>query len=108
MIKVRGFQVAPTELESVLLLHPNIIDCAVFGVQRSIDESELPGAFIVTRPGAALTETDVREFTRERLARYKQLDGGIRFMDQLPRNANGKVMKNELRQRMKREMGVKL
>lgn len=88
---------APTELEAVLRLHPSVADCAVVGVQRSTDESELPATYIVVRPGCKLAETEVHDFTRSRLAGYKQLRGGVRFIDQLPRNANGKVMKSELK-----------
>ncbi|KIX08512.1 uncharacterized protein Z518_03168 [Rhinocladiella mackenziei CBS 650.93] len=108
LIKVRGFQVAPTELEGVLLLHPNIVDCAVVGVHCSVDKSELPRAYIVVKPGTVLTEAEVREFTRDKLARYKQLDGGIRFVDKVPRNANGKIQKTELRQMVKQEMSARL
>ena len=108
LIKVRGFQVAPMEVEAVLLLHPNIVDCAVVGVQHSIHESELPRAYIAVRPGTKLTESEVREFTREKLARYKQLDGGIRFVDKVPRNINGKILKNELRHMVEREIGSRL
>lgn len=97
LIKVRGFQVAPTEIEGVLLLHPKIADCAVIGIQCSIEESELPLAYVVVQPGAIVPEADIRKFTEDRLARYKQLDGGIRFLDSIPRNANGKIQKNVLK-----------
>ncbi|KAJ9637043.1 hypothetical protein H2204_004967 [Knufia peltigerae] len=97
LIKVRGFQVAPTELESVLRLHPKIADCAVFGVQRSTQESELPAACIVLQDRCQMAEDEVHEYTRARLAGYKQLRGGVRFISALPRNANGKVMKNDLK-----------
>ncbi|OAL36965.1 hypothetical protein AYO20_03734 [Fonsecaea nubica] len=108
LIKVRGFQVAPAELEAALLLHPNIVDCAVIGVQAAIDESELPRAYIVVRPGTTVTEAEIREFTKDKLARYKQFDGGIRFIDKVPRNANGKIQKAELRELVKKELGAKL
>ncbi|KAK5231680.1 hypothetical protein LTR72_000864 [Exophiala xenobiotica] len=108
LIKVRGFQVAPMELEAVLLLHPKVADCAVFGIQHASENSELPAAYIVWRPGCKLTETEVHEFTLSRLAGYKQLRGGIRFIDQLPRNANGKVMKNELKQMLMQDIKARL
>lgn len=97
LIKVRGFQVAPTEIEGVLLLHPSITDCAVVGVQNSVDESELPRAYIAVQPGATVTEADIRNFTKDRLARYKQLDGGIVFVDSISRNGNGKIQKKDLK-----------
>ena len=108
LIKVRGFQVAPAELEGVLFDHPDIIDAAVIGIQRTKEESELPRAYVVKRPGSALTENDVFKFSAERLARYKNLEGGIVFIDAIPKNASGKFLKNQLRDRAKKEMAAKL
>jgi len=108
LIKVRGFQVAPAELEGVLLHHPDIIDAAVIGIQHSKEESELPRAYLVRRPGSVLTEEDVRRYSSERLARYKNLDGGIRFVDEIPKNASGKILKNQLREQAKKEIGARL
>lgn len=108
LIKVRGFQVAPAELEAVILEHPDILDAAVIGIQRSAIESELPRAYVVRRPGSAVTEADVRKFSSERLARYKNLEGGVKFMDAIPKNASGKILKNQLRKQTKRELGAKL
>jgi 4-coumarate--CoA ligase len=108
LIKVRGFQVAPAELEGVLFDHPDIIDAAVIGVQKSAEDSELPRAYVVKRPSSTLTEADVFKFCAERLARYKNLEGGIVFTDLIPKNASGKFLKNVLRERAKKEMGAKL
>lgn len=112
LIKVRAFQVAPPELEAVLLSHPHIVDAAVIGVVAAPDESELPRAYIVRRPGSQeaqkLTEADVRNFFAERLAKYKQLAGGVVFVDAIPKNASGKILKRILRENAKREMGAKL
>jgi 4-coumarate--CoA ligase len=108
LIKVRGFQVAPAELEGVLLDHPELIDAAVIGVQQSKEESELPRAYVVRKPGSNVTEQNVRKFSSERLARYKNLDGGVRFVDVIPKNASGKILKNQLRELAKREIGAKI
>jgi 4-coumarate--CoA ligase len=108
LIKVRGFQVAPTELEAVLLNHPNIIDAAVVGVQFSKEESELPRAYVVRRAGSTVTEEEIRKFSSEKLSKYKNLDGGIKFVDSIPKNASGKILKNQLREQAKREIGAKL
>ena len=65
LIKVRGFQVAPPELEGVLLGHPQIVDAAVLGVQFGREESQLPRAYVVRRPGKdgdSLTEKEVKKF----------------------------------------------
>ena len=71
LIKVRGFQVAPAELEGVLIAYPDIIDAAVIGIQHTEAEFELPRAYVVKRPGSRLTKQDVFTYSAERLARYK-------------------------------------
>jgi 4-coumarate--CoA ligase len=105
LIKVRGFQVAPPELEAVLLTHPQIVDAGVIGV--NIGEAEVPRAYVVRRPGdegARLTESEVREWCRKRLAGYKDLVGGVVFADSIPKNASGKILKRVLRDCAKKEM----
>ncbi|KAF1809386.1 AMP-binding enzyme [Eremomyces bilateralis CBS 781.70] len=108
LIKVRGFQVAPPELEAVLLEHPNIIDAAVIGVQRGSEESELPRAYVVLRSGTSASESEVRDFSSARLARFKNLDGGVQFVESIPKNASGKILKNQLREWAKKEMRARL
>ena len=111
LIKVRAWQVAPPELEAVLLSHPQIVDAAVIGVQFSRDESQLPRAYIVRRSGPdgnRLNENDVKNFMDERLAKYKRLDGGVKFVDAIPKSAAGKILKRLLRDEAKREMSFKL
>lgn len=108
LIKVRGFQVAPKEIEAILIAHPAIDDAAVVAVKYSRDESELPRAYIVLAPGAKLTEQEVKDYTGERLARYKHLVGGVRFIDELPRNPSKKILKSQLREMAQREIGAKL
>jgi acyl-CoA synthetase (AMP-forming)/AMP-acid ligase II len=84
LIKVRGFQVAPNEVEGVLLSHPDIKDAAVIGVTHR-EAGELPRAYLVVAPGKELTEADVRRWVGERLARYKQVEGGVRFVESIPK-----------------------
>ncbi|KAE9970241.1 hypothetical protein BLS_005005 [Venturia inaequalis] len=108
LIKVRGFQVAPAELEAVIVHHPEVTDAAVVGVQNSHGDSEVPRAYVVRRPGSSLTEEDVRKYSSEKLAKYKSLDGGVRFVDAIPKNASGKILKSLLREQAKKEMGAKL
>lgn len=92
MIKVRGFQVAPPELEAVLLGHPSIIDCAVIGLKAPPNsDAERPRAYVVRREGTSITEDEVHALIRERLAKYKQLTGGIKFLDEIPKSPSGKV-----------------
>jgi acyl-CoA synthetase (AMP-forming)/AMP-acid ligase II len=105
LIKVRGFQVPPAEIEGVLLTHPAVLDAAVIGIQIPGDpDVEHPRAYVVTRPGAgAVTEESIREFCKTRLARYKELTGGVRFLEGIPRNATGKALKRILREMAKTE-----
>lgn len=109
MIKVRGFQIAPPEIENVLLSHPNIVDAAVIGVKErgtgeGEDKIEKPRAYVVRRPGAdKVTEEEVKKWCGERLAKYKELSGGVRFMDAIPKNPSGKILKRVLREEAEKE-----
>ncbi|KAJ0422950.1 hypothetical protein BJY00DRAFT_62817 [Aspergillus carlsbadensis] len=111
LIKVRGFQVAPPELEGVLLSHPGIADAAVIGVkdQTGGRDGELPRAYVVRRGGgecewAGLGEEEVKRHLAGRLAKYKALTGGVRFVDAIPKNASGKILKRVLREEAEREI----
>ena len=108
LIKVRGFQVAPPELEAVLLSHPYIIDAAVIGISVNDANTEFPRAYVVRRPGeeaaARLTEADVQQYVLERLARFKALTGGVKFVDSIDRNPSGKILKRVLREEAKKEV----
>ncbi|KAF2101590.1 amp dependent CoA ligase [Rhizodiscina lignyota] len=113
LIKVRGFQVAPPELEGVLLDHPGISDAAVIGIVPPGVEgqgSELPRAYVVRKKGTGdkLTEEEVKAHIAQRLAKYKWLEGGVSFIDAVPRTASGKILKRFLRDRAARETGSKL
>lgn len=107
LIKVRGFQVAPPELEAVLLSHPHIVDAAVIGVSVPNADTEFPRAYVVRRPGAEgakLTEAGVQKLVLERLARFKALTGGVAFVEAIPKNPSGKILKRVLRDEAKGEV----
>ncbi|RAJ67046.1 acyl-CoA synthetase (AMP-forming)/AMP-acid ligase II [Streptomyces sp. Amel2xB2] len=98
LIKYKGYQVAPAELEAVLLTHPALADAAVIGVP---DESgnEVPKAFVVRQQGAAgeaLTEDDVLAYVAERVAPYKKVRR-VEFTQAVPRALSGKILRRELR-----------
>lgn len=107
LIKVRGFQVAPPELESILLTHPHIVDAAVIGIKDPADrETEHPRAYVVKRPvpeSKSLDEKTVKEYCGAKLARFKELTGGVRFVDAIPKNASGKILKRILREMAEKE-----
>jgi 4-coumarate--CoA ligase len=112
LIKVRGFQVAPAELEGVLLSHSDVSDAAVIGVTAGgaagEQGTELPRAYIVLKQGSQVKEAGVQAYMRKRLAGYKQLVGGVKFVDAIPKNASGKILKKDLKQMARLETGAKL
>jgi len=96
LIKYKGFQVAPAELEALLLTHPGIADAAVIGVYDE-DGNEVPHAFVVRHPSApGLTEGEVMMYVAERVAPYKRVRH-VTFIDGVPRAASGKILRRELR-----------
>lgn len=84
------------ELENILIEMEGIADVAVLGVA---DEAagELPLALVVRRPGAQLTQEEVRAFLRPQVAAYKQLAAGVKFVDSIPKSAAGKILRRQLR-----------
>jgi acyl-CoA synthetase (AMP-forming)/AMP-acid ligase II len=98
LIKYKGFQVAPAELEALLLTHPGIADAAVIGVYNE-DHNEVPHAYVVRQPTAGdLTEYEVMAYVAERVAPYKRVRR-VTFIDGVPRAASGKILRRELRER---------
>jgi acyl-CoA synthetase (AMP-forming)/AMP-acid ligase II len=99
LIKYKGYQVAPAELEALLLTHSAIADAAVIGVLDEEGE-EVPKAFVVQRASDRLTEQQVVDFVAERVAPYKKVRR-VEFIDAVPKSASGKILRRELRDREK-------
>jgi len=97
MIISGGENVYPAEVEDCLYQHPGVAEAAVIGLPDS-RWGEVVLAIVVIKPGTSVTEQDVLEHTRGRLARYKQ-PRRVEFVEALPRNPAGKVLKFELRER---------
>lgn len=98
LIKYKGFQVAPAELEALLLTHEGIADAAVIGVYDE-DGNEIPKAYVVRQRAAEdLTEDDIVAFVAERVAPYKKIRR-VQFIGGVPRAASGKILRRELRDR---------
>lgn len=97
LIKYKGFQVAPAELEALLLTHPGIADAAVIGVYDD-DGNEIPRAYVVRQPTAPdLTENEVMLHVAERVAPYKRVRQ-VSFIVGVPRAASGKILRRQLRE----------
>ncbi|OAL51592.1 acyl-CoA synthetase [Pyrenochaeta sp. DS3sAY3a] len=109
LIKVRGFQVAPPELEAVLLeAVDRIVDVAVIGLAaKPGSDTESPRAYVVRKPGTNITEEEVKGLIKEKLAAYKQLTGGVVFLDEIPKSPSGKILKRVLREWAEAEGGAK-
>lgn len=95
LIKVKGMQVSPTELETLIVELPQVADVAVGGVADAVAD-ELPRAYVVLRPNAVLTSEDVEEHVRRSATKHKWLAGGVRFVAAIPRNMSGKILRKEL------------
>jgi acyl-CoA synthetase (AMP-forming)/AMP-acid ligase II len=97
MFVVGGFNAYPAEIEQTIARHPAVSEAAAIGVPDA-RLGEVCRAYVIPRRGAAVTEEEILAFCRERLANFK-VPRSVRFVDALPRNASGKVLKYELRQR---------
>lgn len=100
LIKVKGFQVAPAELEALLRMHPDVDDAAVVGVpdERS---GEVPKAFIMVKDDAKVTEEDIKNFVKGKVSEYKELQGGVTFVDYIPKTSTGKILRTKLKNEYK-------
>ncbi|KAK7099195.1 uncharacterized protein [Littorina saxatilis] len=96
LIKYKGFQVAPAELEALLLTHPAVSDVAVVGVPNE-EAGELPKAFVVPRPGVPFSEKDVIDFLHSKVAPHKKLRGGLHVLETIPKTASGKILRRLLK-----------
>ncbi|KAI0210845.1 4-coumarate--CoA ligase 1 [Lamellibrachia satsuma] len=96
LIKFKGFQVAPAELEALLVTHPAVADSAVIG-QRDERAGEVPRGYVVLKPNLHVSEEELLKFIAEQVAPYKQLRGGIEFRKEIPKSASGKILRRILR-----------
>jgi acyl-CoA synthetase (AMP-forming)/AMP-acid ligase II len=103
LIKYNGYQVAPAELEALLLANDKVADCAVVGVP---DETagELPRAYIVLKPGQEATEEDIQKYIEPLVNPQKKLRGGVRFIEAIPKSASGKILRRVLVDQIKEEL----
>lgn len=110
LIKYKGFQVAPAELEGILLGHEMIGDACVLGVQDKEHATELPRAYVVKSLRAVekgikdeVLQTQIIEWVDARVAHHKKLRGGLTFVEEIPKSAAGKILRRILRDKVKAE-----
>ncbi|KAI1612733.1 hypothetical protein EDD37DRAFT_664153 [Exophiala viscosa] len=103
LIKVNALQVAPAELEAVLLEHESIADAAVVGI--TLNNEEWPRAYVTLKDDSKgkITEEHIQEWMKDRVAKHKRLVGGIRFIDEVPKLASGKIQRKVMRDWAKRD-----
>jgi 4-coumarate--CoA ligase len=102
---VRGYQVAPAELEALLLTNDLVTDAAVIQVEDEAS-GELPRAYIVLTDKEMdedKARKDIYEWVKQRVAPFKRLDGGIAFTDAIPKSASGKILRRILRDGLAKE-----
>ena len=97
LIKFKGFQVAPAELEALLITHPKVADVAVIGIPDD-EAGELPKAFVTTPPGESVTLEEIQALVSENLVSYKQIRE-LEVIEAIPKSASGKILRKDLRNR---------
>lgn len=102
LIKYKGMQVAPAELESVLIAHPSVSDAAVIPIPDE-EAGEIPKAFVVTREPIAAE--DLMAFVATRVAPYQKVRR-VEFVEQIPKSPSGKILRRVLRDRERARAGV--
>ncbi|CAK1540062.1 unnamed protein product [Leptosia nina] len=97
LIKYNAWQVSPTEIEAILLKHKDVKDAGVTGTPDQL-AGELPTALIVRQQNSQITEKDVIEFVDTKVAPWKKLRGGVIFVDEIPKNPSGKILRRKLKE----------
>lgn len=103
LIKVSGLQVAPAELEAVILSHPAIADVGVVGVSDSFDAQEKPRAYVQLKEAVAVGAEELQEWLQTKVAKHKYLTGGVVFIDAVPKSPAGKIQRKVLREWAKKD-----
>jgi len=97
LIKYRGFQVPPAELEALLVQHPAVMDAAVIP-SPDPNAGEVPKAFVVRSPGAEITEGELMSYVSDRVPSYKKVRR-VEFIEEIPRSLSGKILRRVLVER---------
>lgn len=89
-------KVSPTELENIIIEVDGVADVAVCAVENEMS-GELPRAYVVLKPNSQLTASDIIGHVQKRCIKYKWLEGGVKFVNAVPRNPSGKILRKELK-----------
>ncbi|KAI5358602.1 putative AMP-dependent synthetase/ligase, AMP-binding, AMP-binding enzyme domain, ANL [Septoria linicola] len=106
LIKYKGFQVAPAELEGYLVAHDKIDDVAVLGVFKQDLATEVPLAYVVLKQGVDASpgvEREITEWLGTKVANHKKLRGGVKFTNEIPKSASGKILRRMLKVKYQEE-----
>ncbi|KAJ6713198.1 4-COUMARATE--COA LIGASE 2 [Salix purpurea] len=98
LIKYKGFQVAPAELEALLLSHPEISDAAVVGMKDE-DAGEVPVAFAVKSEKSQVTEDEIKQYISKQVIFYKRIKR-VFFIEAIPKAPSGKILRKNLREKL--------
>nr|GEU93471.1 4-coumarate--CoA ligase-like 7 [Tanacetum cinerariifolium] len=102
LIKYKGYQVAPAELEGLLATHPEIMDAAVIPYPDE-EAGEIPMAYVVRKHGSSLSAQEVQTFIAKQVAPFKRIRK-VAFIDIIPKAASGKILRRELRQKVESKL----
>ncbi|KAF1347569.1 putative amp dependent CoA ligase [Delphinella strobiligena] len=116
LIKYKGFQVAPSELEDLLLHHPHVIDAAVCSIYDDEQATEIPIAYVslkldlanLPESGKQAILAEIQTWADNQVAGYKKLRGGVFHLQQLPKTPSGKILRRELPAKLKQKRTSKI
>ncbi|CAG8772535.1 10276_t:CDS:10 [Cetraspora pellucida] len=105
-IKYKGYQVAPAELESILLTHEAVSDAAVIGEYYEAEATEIPVAYVTIKNKYEKSQDlakNIQYYVDEKVASHKKIRGGVLYIDKIPRSDSGKMLRRILRERLKQD-----
>ena len=96
LIKVKGFQVPPAELEEVIRDFPGLAEAAVIGVPHEYN-GEAPRAYVVTKEDVTVDVGELKMYVESKVSHFKRLLGGVAIVETIPKNASGKILRKQLK-----------